>query len=343
VAVDGQQVGGTLTTTAIVGQGQAQEFDVHGNWGSGTHSVAVTFTNDYVGGYYPGTQLGLDTEDRDLYVMGASLDGGAQAAGTPWEQASDGTQTFSVTAGSDPSATGPGAAIANTSAALTATATTSTGPSANDTVVTAGSGSTITDNAGNVFTITSNDQMAINGGVITSTANVAELAFVNGGVWQENSAGNWWTESGQADPNGEGSAVSPLSGTASAGSSEPDSLTINAAGLIVGDVQPQFIVSVDGNQVGGVNTVTASESAGGQTFSFSGDFGAGQHSIGIDFLNGASAGSSGGSDLFINAITLDGNTANEYSPTAGSGQAGYLDHSGTAYFPLTSGTTQPLS
>jgi Ca-dependent carbohydrate-binding module xylan-binding len=114
VSVDGQQIGGTQTTSAVVGQGQFQEFDVHGNFGPGNHTVAVSFLNDAVGGYYPagtpgvpdfGGPWALDTQDRNLYVMGASLDGGPAASGLPWEQSSDGTTTFTVTAGSNPSAT----------------------------------------------------------------------------------------------------------------------------------------------------------------------------------------------------------------------------------------------
>jgi hypothetical protein len=105
IAVDGQQIGGTQTTTAIDDQGQSQEFDVHGNFGAGTHTVAVTFLNDAIGGFYPGTTWAIDTEDRNLYVMGASLDGGPAASGAPLELSNDGTADFTVTAGSNPSAT----------------------------------------------------------------------------------------------------------------------------------------------------------------------------------------------------------------------------------------------
>lgn len=149
VSVDGQQIGGVQTTTAVVEEGQSQEFDVHGNFGSGTHNVAVTYLNDQVGGFYPaGTpglppqgQWALDTADRNLYVMGMSLNGGTPAAGAPWELSSDGTQTFSVTAGSNPSATGTGsglfasdgAAATSDNAAITSTSlssgTSSTGSS----------------------------------------------------------------------------------------------------------------------------------------------------------------------------------------------------------------------
>jgi hypothetical protein len=113
VSVDGRQIGGVQTTTAIVGEGQQQEFDVHGNFGGGTHSVSVDFLNDQIGAFYPqGTpgippgQWAVDTTDRNLYVMGASLDGGNPADGPPYEQSSDGTYTFNVTAGSNPGATG---------------------------------------------------------------------------------------------------------------------------------------------------------------------------------------------------------------------------------------------
>jgi hypothetical protein len=111
VSVDGKQVGATQTTTAIVSQGQAQEFDVHGDFGPGSHTVSVDFLNDKIGAFYPGTQWAVDTTDRNLYVMGASLNGGAPASGTPWELSSDGSKDFSVTAGTGSSATSDNATV----------------------------------------------------------------------------------------------------------------------------------------------------------------------------------------------------------------------------------------
>lgn len=112
VSVDGQQIGGVQTATAVVDQGQFQEFDVHGNFGGGTHTVSVDYLNDQVGGYYPnGTpglpsgQWALDTADRNLYVMGASLNGGQPAGGAPWELSSSGSHDFTVASGSNPAAT----------------------------------------------------------------------------------------------------------------------------------------------------------------------------------------------------------------------------------------------
>jgi hypothetical protein len=149
VSVDGTQIGGTQTTTAVVDGGQSQEFDVLGNFGPGTHTVSVDFLNDAIGAFYPagtpglpsGTEWALDTTDRNLYVMGVSLDGGPAASGAPWELSSDGTANFSVTAGSNASATGAssglfasdGAAATSDNAAITtsslAAGTTSSGSS----------------------------------------------------------------------------------------------------------------------------------------------------------------------------------------------------------------------
>jgi len=118
VAVDGKQVGGTLTTTAIVGQGQQQEFDVHGNFGGGNHTVTVDFLNDQINGFYPGTTWAVDTTDRNLYVMSANLNGGQSASGAPWELSSAGSRDFSVSSGSNQNA-GSSSATTSDTAAIT--------------------------------------------------------------------------------------------------------------------------------------------------------------------------------------------------------------------------------
>jgi hypothetical protein len=136
VAVDGQQIGGTQTTSAIVSQGQQQEFDVSGNFGAGNHTVTVTFLNDLIGGFYPAGTPGLpatggpwaiDTEDRNLYVTGASLDGGPQPSNSavPWEISGDGSYSFDVAAGSTPGA-GVTASTPSTASSDTATVNSTT-------------------------------------------------------------------------------------------------------------------------------------------------------------------------------------------------------------------------
>ena len=136
VSVDGKQIGGTQTTTARIAEGQSQEFDVHGNFGSGGHTVSVAFLNDQIGDFYPsGTpglpprgQWAIDTTDRNLYVTGMTLNGGAPAGGTPWELSSDGSKDFSVTAGSGSgSSSGSGSASGTSDNATVSSASLSAG------------------------------------------------------------------------------------------------------------------------------------------------------------------------------------------------------------------------
>ncbi|MBN8905966.1 MAG: hypothetical protein J0H99_04925, partial [Rhodospirillales bacterium] len=96
VKVDGKQVGGTLTTTAVSWQGQTQEFDLHGNWGTGAHQVTVTYLND-ASGQKDAAGNTYDAQDRNLYVNAMSYDGKA-VSGTPWELFSNGSKTFTVPA-----------------------------------------------------------------------------------------------------------------------------------------------------------------------------------------------------------------------------------------------------
>ncbi len=82
--------------------------------------------------------------------------------------------------------------------------------SANDTVVTI-NGGTITDASGNHWTL-DNGQVQVNGVVDLTTANVIELAYVNGRIWQKNASNLWWAKS---NPGGHwlptyGTLVSPL-------------------------------------------------------------------------------------------------------------------------------------
>ena len=67
VKVDGQQVGGTLSTTASHDAGQWQDVTVDGNFGSGAHKVEIGFVND--------ANSGTHATDRNLYVGGVDVDG----------------------------------------------------------------------------------------------------------------------------------------------------------------------------------------------------------------------------------------------------------------------------
>ncbi|HEY0183091.1 MAG TPA: hypothetical protein VGC09_09815 [Rhodopila sp.] len=86
--------------------------------------------------------------------------------------------------------------------------------SANDTIVTIVPNSpaaSITDATGNSWSI-SNGQVTLNGIADPTTANVIEIAYVNGKVWQENTDDLWWSKSKPSDQWGPdyGTATSPV-------------------------------------------------------------------------------------------------------------------------------------
>ena len=92
-------------------------------------------------------------------------------------------------------------------------------PSPNDTVVLAGSSAAINDASGNRWTITAGGQVAVNGAADPLTSQVTELAYVNGAVWQENTAKLWYEKTSPAaswTPNG-GHHDKPAASAAAAG------------------------------------------------------------------------------------------------------------------------------
>jgi hypothetical protein len=161
VSVDGQQVGGVQTTSAVAWQGQAQDFNLHGDWGSGAHTVDVTFLNDAAGAFNDG--LALDNQDRNLYIKGVSYDGIA-AGGTPWELASNGSQSFSIGAGGQPGTfVNAGSGVTDGSSGATDTANGSIGGDGSST-----SGSDTISGGGTVATDGGGDGSIVSGGAISA-------------------------------------------------------------------------------------------------------------------------------------------------------------------------------
>ena len=74
-----------------------------------------------------------------------------------------------------------------------------------------------------------------------------------------------------------------------------------------GKANAQFTVSVDGKQVGGVQTVKASQGLGQeQLFELQGITGSGQHSVTVNFLNGSGTAASPAPQLFLDAVAYNG-------------------------------------
>ena len=99
----------------------------------------------------------------------------------------------------------------------------------------------------------------------------------------------------------------------------------------------QFTISVDGKQVGGLHTATASHVAGrDQAFAVSTTLGAGVHRVGVSFINDAWGGTpSTDRNLYVTGATLDGQAI--------AGSAATLFSNGTAYFGVTAGSPAPLA
>jgi sugar lactone lactonase YvrE len=129
-------------------------------------------------------------------------------------------------------------------------------PSPNDTVVKAGSAAAITDASGNTWTITSGAQVAVNGVTDAATSKVAELAYVNGTIWQETTAGLW---SGETKPNDSWSTattVSPLPvSTTSPPASPNDTVVLAGSTAAIIDASGNAWTITSGAQIA-VNGVT---------------------------------------------------------------------------------------
>jgi hypothetical protein len=111
-----------------------------------------------------------------------------------------------------------------------------------------------------------------------------------------------------------------------------DTLVLNISeNAYQGDAQ--FTVSVDGKQLGG--TFTASALQASQNFVFNGDFGSGQHTVTVNFLNDAWGGTSAADrNLYVNAITYNGTNTN---------QSAALLAQGPKTFAVSGGTTPAVS
>jgi hypothetical protein len=115
-----------------------------------------------------------------------------------------------------------------------------------------------------------------------------------------------------------------------------DTLVLNMSEIAANGQNAQFLVSVDGQIIDDVQTITASEAAGqSQNVTLTGDFGNGSHTVTVNFLNGfAGASADQGRELFVNAITLDGRTTTENAANA---------YVGSQTFQVTAGTQAPVT
>jgi hypothetical protein len=303
VSVDGVQLGGPQTVTADHAGGQVQAFTFNGQFGSAAPTVAVDFLNDAWGG-------SADT-DRNLHVASLTLNGVTRAVNA--SQGLSGPAVYGGQAATASAAASAGVLVLHLSedawdgdAQFTV--------SVDGAQIGDAQSVTASHSAGQV-------QNFAFDGLFGTGPHMVAVDFLN----------DAWGGSAAADRNlyvdaitlGGGTsslnAVQGVQGAAAYAIQAPSGAVSAPArdGTLVlhlsedawsGDAQ--FTVSVDGTQVGGVQSVTALHGAGqSQDLALSGSFAAGAHAVAITFLNDAWGGdASSDRNLYVDGITLGGTT-----------------------------------
>lgn len=345
VTVDGQQIGGVMTATASHTAGQWQNLTLNTNLSAGNHVIGVNFINDANGG--------TASTDRNLYVQSVSVDGEVLPGVSAQNTAADGH-------------TASGAAMMEVNGTASFNAVYSTldlkvsedawNGNANFIVTVDGV------QMGGIQTVTASHaanqwQDVVLNGYFSNGPHAVDVQFIND-AWGGTSATdrNMYVQSisvnaevvagtaavsntaanGQQalDPH---AAVMAINGTAefhTQGTAPPTSSTLVLhVSEDAWNGNAQFTVSVDGHQVGGIQTATAIHGQGQvQDITLSGDFGnLGPNKIDITFLNDGWGGSSATDrNLYIESFDINGVHfgGNAYaSDTAANGQQA-LDPSG---------------
>ena len=268
----------------------------------------------------------------------------------------------------DPVSAPFGQAVTNGSllpgASVTPTPAPSAGPVSADGTVVSGTSGTIVSDAHNVFAINAGGQITENGAVMTITGAVTELAYHNHTLYQEATSKNlWWSFNEATDAWTQTSnplvtatpSPSPAP-TPSGGTAADPTITLHVsgdhwAGHAGGD--PQFIVLVDGHQVGGVQTVTAvHDSNQWQDITVNGTFSNAQE-IDVKFINDQYGGSHAQDvNLYVDSITVGGqkyfgaaatNNASQGYHDASDPNAAVMAQNGTLAFHVASATPTPTA
>jgi beta-glucanase (GH16 family) len=376
VFVDGHQVGGTQTITASHALGQWQDITLTGAFGTGAHTIDVSFINDGWGGN--------STLDRNMYVQSIDINGQHILGTTALHAPDAGKGALHDTSAAVFLNNGTGEFLSTAATTGTSSSTGTTQPVSSDKLVLHVSEDAWNGNAqftvsvdghqiGGTQTITANhglgqwQDIALTGDFAPGVNHTVAVTFLNDG-WGGTSAldRNMYVQ--YVDINGEhilgtsetgapdagkaalhdtNAAVFLNNGTASFAATGTPTTPMSTMTLHVSEDawtgDAQFIVSVDGHQLGGVQTATASHALGQvQDITFTGDWGAlGPSKVDITFLNDGWGGSSTldrnlyVQSLDINGVHFAGDTA-LHAPDAGKGAL----HDATAAVFLNDGTAE---
>jgi Ca2+-binding RTX toxin-like protein len=337
VSLDGTQIGGPTSVTTLHGSG-FQDFVFTGDFGGGPHTVEVDFVNDAWGG--------TPSTDRNLYVGGITFDGanyagqtaqntamgnGADVDPNAAEMYTNGAVTFTnVIAASG----GGGSDIVGTDGPDRLV-----GTDGNDTIEGLGGNDTIDGGRGDdvIFTGDGQDLVIMTQGIsgsdtvhftVGAGGDVMELrnygytsfadvqshmtALTGGGTLLHNPDGSsilFLNEGSQsirditpANFTADNFVLSGVAGPPPTG----DTLVLHLSEDAF-DGDAQFRMFVDGTLVAPPTAVTTLHGSGFEDFTYTGAFGAGPHTVEIQFINDAWGGTpSTDRNLYVGGITFDG-------------------------------------
>lgn len=294
ISVDGTQVGGTQTATALHGRGATQAFDVLGNFSNGAHSVAINFLNDA----YNGSPM----TDRNLYVESATINSAVISSGQLVEL-QNGSHSIDFQNSSKPDTLTIGVSEDSYKGDAKYVILVDGYIQGSGTYV-----ATASHSAGQVNLQTLN--MSLSSGF-----HQVGISFLND---FSDAGGDRNLYINSVSYNGSQAVTSTVeqasSGTSYVsvqGSPATSNLTLHLAeDAYQGNAQ--FLVTVDGKQVGDVQSVSALAANGAtQAFNFGARLTAGVHDVGVSFINDCYGGSmSADRNLYVNGAELNGTSLN---------------------------------
>jgi hypothetical protein len=165
-------------------------------------------------GEYGNSTTGAAIDPNGTQVVTAVENSGFGSAAWMWDAGGPGdgliTSNGGVSAyGAQVAAWIKAAAAAAPTPPVTPPANPGATPSANDATLLAGAAGALTDASGNAWTIV-NGVVDENGAAAGVSANVTEIAYVNGTIWQENASSLWWSWTGTGWSATAGTSTSPL-------------------------------------------------------------------------------------------------------------------------------------
>ena len=339
ISVDGAQIGGVQTATAAHGLGQSQIYTINGNFGQGSHQVAVTLLNGawpYTRTLYVNSIAGTSTTTAETGSLIASNTSLSYSSPILWQPSSP------VTIGS-----GPNSIVVNLSenawmgdAQFTI--------SVDGTQIGGTQTATAEHAAGQsqAFTLLGN----FSAGPHVVTVTETNYAFGGSSLTERTLNLDSITAGSTTTILNSNATYAPTSAYATlpaAATITPVTLGTGAYTIKLGisedafEGNAQFTISVDGTQIGGVQTASAQHGAGqSQAFTLNGSFSSGAHTVTVTFLNDASGGSQSlDRNLYVDSVTDGGATTIVATKLETTG-ATTLTTSLPAT-PVTAGTIQP--